>query len=134
MTGRPRLQMRLLASVLAAAAFGVGACGDEGDNETDPGAYASAGPTKAVFCAAMAKVDAPFDEAGQYASREQKTEAAKKVVDLLNDTSKAAPTDIQDAANAKLTAIRAAADGDTAKLIDNETLDATEKIKNYCAA
>ena len=125
---------RLLALGLAAAAILLAGCGDEGDNATDPQAYATATPTKAIFCAAMARVDAPFLEAGQYASREQKVEAAKKVTEFLNDTSKAAPTDIQDAANAKLEAIRSAADGDTSKLLDNSTLDATEKIKNYCAA
>ena len=82
----------------------------------------------------MAKVDAPFVEAGQYASREQKVEAAKKVVDLLNETAQTAPSDIQDAANTTLAAIRTTAEGEPSKLIDSATLDATAKIKAYCPA
>jgi protein subunit release factor A len=81
----------------------------------------------------MAKIEAPFVEAGQSAGREQAVEAAKKVTDLLNDTSKAAPTDIQDAANTRLEAIRAAAGGDATKLFESSTLDADRKIKDYCA-
>ena len=125
--------MRLAALTLAAA-LGLAGCGDEGDNSTDPDAYAVGAPTKAAFCASIAKVEAPFLEAGENASRDQKVEAAQKVTDLLNDTSKAAPTDIQDAANARLEAIRAAADGDPSKLVDDTTLDAARKIKDYCAA
>ena len=123
---------RWLAGLLIVAAGGMVACKD--DDDGDRGAYAAAAPTKKAFCAAMAKLDAPFVEAGQYASREQKIEAAKKVVGLLNDTAKAAPPEIQAAANTKLEAIRTTADGEPSKLIDSATLDATQKIKDYCPA
>jgi hypothetical protein len=122
---------RWLAGLLIVAAGGLVACKED---KEDRGAYATAAPTKEAFCAAMAKVDAPFVEAGQYASREQKVEAAKKVVDLLNDTAKAAPPAIQAAANTKLEAIRTTADGEPSKLIDSATLDANQKIKDYCPA
>lgn len=121
---------RWMALGLALFALGCGGCGR--DNKNEPDAYAAAGPTKAAFCAAMAKVDAPFAEAGQYASRDQKVDAAKKVVDILNDTAKAAPPDIRDAANTKLEAIRSAAGGEPSRLIDSKTLDATQKIRDYC--
>lgn len=124
---------RGLALLLVVLAMGPSACKDE-DDEQQPGTYAAPTPTREAFCAAMAKVDAPFVEAGQYASREQKVEAAKKVVDLLNDTAKTAPADIQDAANTKLAAIRTTAEGEPSKLIDSATLDATAKIKAYCPA
>ena len=130
-TTRP---VRLVALAVTAAALGLGACGDEGDDSADRAAYPVGAPTKAGFCAAMAKVDAPFLEAGQSASRDDNVEAAKKVTDLLNDTSKAAPSDIQDAANTRLEAIRAAADGDPSELLDEKTVDATREIKEYCAA
>ena len=123
----------MLAVLLVVLAGGLTACKDE-DDKNQPGTYAAPTPTKEAFCAAMAKVDAPFVEAGQYASREQKVEAAKKVVDLLNDTAKTAPADIQEAANTKLAAIRSTAEGEPSKLIDSATLDATEKLKNYCPA
>jgi len=116
------------------AILGVAGCGGSGSDKKDPDAYAAAGPTKTNFCAAMARVDAPFTEAGQYASREQKVDAAKKVVDILNDTAKAAPPDIQEAANTKLEAIRSAAGGEPGHLIDSKTLDAVQKVKEYCAA
>jgi len=122
---------RTLAILLLALAGALGACKDE-DDENQPGTYAAPTPTKEAFCAAMAKVDAPFAEAGQYASREQKVDAAKKVVDLLNDTAQTAPADIADAANTKLAAIRTTAEGEPSKLIDSATLDATAKIKAYC--
>jgi hypothetical protein len=124
---------RMLAVLLVVLAGGLAACKDE-DDKNQPGTYAAPTPTKEAFCAAMAKVDAPFAEAGQYASREQKVEAAKKVVDLLNDTAKTAPADIQEAANTKLAAIRTPAEGEPSKLLDSATLDATAKIKNYCPA
>lgn len=124
---------RMLAVLLVVLAGGLAACKDE-DDKNQPGTYAAPTPTKEAFCAAMAKVDAPFVEAGQYASREQKIEAAKKVVDLLNDTAKTAPADIQEAANIKLAAIRTTAEGEPSKLIDSATLDATAKIKAYCPA
>src|SRR5688500_1662720 len=124
---------RTLAILLLVLAGALGACKDE-DDENQPGTYAAPTPTKEAFCAAMAKVDAPFAEAGQYASREQKVDAAKKVVDLLNDTAKTAPADIADAANTKLAAIRTTAEGEPSKLIDSATLDATAKIKAYCPA
>jgi hypothetical protein len=124
---------RTLAILLLVLAGALGACKDE-DDENQPGTYAAPTPTKEAFCAAMAKVDAPFTEAGQYASREQKVDAAKKVVDLLNDTAKTAPADIADAANTKLAAIRTTAEGEPSKLIDSATLDATAKIKAYCPA
>jgi hypothetical protein len=124
---------RMLAVLLVVLAGGLAACKDE-DDKNQPGTYAAPTPTKEAFCAAMAKVDAPFVEAGQYASREQKVEAAKKVVDLLNDTAKTAPADIEEAANTKLAAIRTTAEGEPSKLIDSATLDATAKIKNYCPA
>lgn len=123
-----------LAVALTAAAFGLAGCGDEGDNSTDPNAYAAGAPTKAAFCAAISKIEAPFLAAGENASGEQKVKAAQKVTDLLNDTSKAAPTDIQDAANARLEAIRTAADGDPSELSDEKILDATRRIKDYCAS
>ena len=124
---------RALAVLLIVLGAGLGACKDE-DDKNQPGTYAAPTPTKAAFCAAMAKVDAPFAEAGQYASREQKVEAAKKVVDFLNDAAKTAPADILDAANTKLAAIRTTAEGEPSKLIDSATLDATAKIKAYCPA
>lgn len=120
---------RWLAGLLIVSAGALVGCKDD---DGDRGAYATAAPTRETFCAAMAKVDAPFVEAGQYASREQKVEAAKKVTDLLNDTAKAAPPDIQAAANTKIAAIRATAEGEPSKLIDSATLDATQKIKDYC--
>jgi hypothetical protein len=133
-----------VALALAIAAAGFAGCGDDsggddeaqktGKTESPSDAYATAGPTKEGFCSAMALVDAPFVEAGQYASREQKIEAAQKVVDLLDDTAKAAPPDIADAAKVKLDAIRTAADGNPSTLIDSATLEATEKIKAYCPA
>ena len=112
-------------------ATGLGACRD---GREKPEAYVTAAPTKEAFCTAMAGVEAPFAEAGQYASREQKVEAAKTVVDQLNDTAKAAPPDIADAAKTKLEAIRSAADGEPSHLIDSPTLDAAQKIKDYCPA
>jgi hypothetical protein len=115
---------------LAIVVLGSAGCGS--DTKKEPDAYATAGPTRAAFCAAMAKVDAPFVEAGQYASREQKVDAAKKVVDILNDTAKAAPPEIADAANTKLAAIRSAAGGEPSSLIDSKALDATQKVKEYC--
>lgn len=121
----------LAAAALTVAILGAGACRDKTD---DRGAYATAAPTRETFCTALAKVNAPFNEAGQYASREQKVEAAKKVVELLNDTAKAAPDEIADAANVKLEAIRATAEGDPSKLIDSATLDATTKLEAYCPA
>lgn len=124
---------RSLALLLIVLAGGLAACTDE-DDENQPGTYAAPTPTREAFCAAMAKVDAPFVEAGQYASREQKVEAAKKVVDLLNDTARTAPADILDAANTKLAAIRTTAEGEPSKLLDSATLDATAKIKDYCPA
>jgi hypothetical protein len=124
---------RGLALLLVLMAGTLIACKDE-DDEQQPGTYAAPTPTREAFCAAMAKVDAPFTEAGQYASREQKVEAAKKVVDLLNDTAKTAPADIADAANTKLAAIRTTAEGEPSKLLDSATLDATAKIKAYCPA
>ena len=123
----------MLAVLLVVLSGGLAACKDE-DDKNQPGTYAAPTPTKEAFCSAMAKVDAPFVEAGQYASREQKVEAAKKVVDLLNDTAKTAPADIQEAANIKLAAIRTTAEGEPSKLIDSATLDATAKVKNYCPA
>lgn len=129
MSGRTARWVRLVALGLTAAAVGLAGCGDEGDNATDPDAYATGAPTKAVFCAAIAKVEAPLLDAG-----EGSVEAAKEVVDLLNDTSKAAPTDIQDAANIRLTAIRAAAEGDASKLGEREAVEAARRIKDYCRA
>jgi hypothetical protein len=127
-----RRRARRVVLGLAAVAVGLVACGDDGGEkgEASAGAFAS----KEAYCAAMAKVDAPFTEAGQYASREQKVEAAKKVVDLLDATAKAAPPDIAAAAKTKLDAIRTTAGGDPSALIDSETLDATQKIKDYCPA
>jgi hypothetical protein len=116
--------------VWAAIAVGLAGCGDD-KGKSEPFAAA---PTKAAFCAAMAKVDAPFTEAGQYASREQKVEAAKKVVALLDMAAKVAPPDIAAAAKTKLDAIRTTADGEPSKLIDSATLDATQKLKDYCPA
>lgn len=133
MSGRTARWVRLVALGLTAAAVGLAGCGDEGDNATDPDAYATGAPTKAVFCAAIAKIEAPFLDAGNDAG-DGTVEAAKKVVDLLNDTSKAAPTDIQDAANTRLTAIRAAAEGDASKLREREAVDAARRIKDYCSA
>ncbi len=115
--------------IWVAIAAGLTGCGDDKKSES----LASA-PTKAAFCAAMAKVEAPFAEAGQYASREQKIEAAKKVSALLDAAAKIAPSDIAEAAKIRLDAIRTTAEGEPSKLIDSATLDATEKLKAYCPA
>ena len=116
---------------LAAAAVSLTACSeDKGKSEASTSIY----PSKEAFCAGMVAADAPFTEAGQYASREQKVEAATKVVGLLDGIAKAAPPDIADAAKTKLEAIRTAAAGEPSKLIDSATLDATQKIKEYCPA
>jgi hypothetical protein len=131
MIDRRRRLLRPVALGLTVVCAGLAGCDRD---EDDRGAYTTAAPTKEEFCAAMAKVDAPFTEAGQYATREQKVEAAKKVTDLLNDAAKAAPPDIADAANTKLAAIRTTAEGEPSKLLDSATLDATAKIKAYCPA
>lgn len=110
---------------LAVIAVGLVACGDDGDK---------APSAKEVFCAAMTKIDEPFAEAGQYASRDQKVEAAKKVAGFLDPTANVAPPDIVDAAKTKFDAIRAASGGNPSSLIDSATLDATQKIKDYCPA
>ncbi|MEW6476841.1 MAG: hypothetical protein AB1679_31680 [Actinomycetota bacterium] len=128
---------------LTVAALGLSACGDDGgsNGEAPAGASPSTGPVgertigpKDLFCNVIAQIDAPFTEAGQYASREQKVEAAKKVADLLDGAAKVAPPDIAAAAKAKLDAIRTAAGGEPSALIDSEALDATQKIKDYCPA
>ena len=133
-----RRPVRQLAMALAAVAALV-ACGDGDDKSKAPAAAevetpTTPAPSKEAFCSAMANVDAPFNEAGQYASREQKVEAARQVVDLLDDTAKVAPPDIADPAKTKLDAIRTTAEGEPSALIDSATLDATEKIKAYCPA
>ena len=110
---------------LAAVAVGLIACGDDGDK---------APSAKEVFCAAMTKIDEPFAEAGQYASRDQKIEAAKKVAGFLDATANVAPPDIADAAKTKFDAIRAASEGNTSPLIDSATLTAIQRIKDYCPA
>jgi hypothetical protein len=132
MTRGKRRRAQLLVLGLTAAALGLIACSeDEGEKSK---ASTSIYPSKEAFCAGMVAADAPFTEAGQYASREQKVEAAKKVVDLLDGIAKAAPPEIADAAKTKLDAIRTTAGGEPSALIDSETLDATQKIKDYCPA
>ena len=72
---------------LAVALGGIGlACGGDDDDGATAGAEATetteaeSGSTEAL-CAVEAEIDAPFDAAGQYASREQKQAAAQAVVD-----------------------------------------------------
>jgi hypothetical protein len=116
--------------MLAAVAAALAGCSEAKEKAQD----LAATPTKAAFCAAMARIDAPFTEAGQYASREQKVEAAKQVQALLDATAKLAPPDIAAAARTKLEAIRTTAEGESSKLIDSGTLEATQQLKDYCGA
>lgn len=133
---------------LMAAAVGLGACDDDGGTKREDSSGGS--PTtgrsstgqigertitaKELFCEVMAQIDTPFTEAGQYASREQKIEAAKKIIDLLGGATRLAPSDIADAARTKLEAIRTAAGGEPSALIDSKTLDAAQKLNDYCPA
>lgn len=124
----------LLAVGLTVTALGLGACGDDEQAASDRSESVTSAVPRAAFCAALAEIEAPLAEAGQYATREQKIEAAKRVTDLLDTAAKIAPSDIADAARTRLDAIRATADGEPSKLIDSETLDATEKLETYCPA
>jgi hypothetical protein len=114
-------------------AAGLAGCGNDKVSESRSESVTSAVP-KVAFCAALAKIEEPLGEAGQYATREQKIEAAKKVTSLLDVAAKIAPSDIADAAKTRLDAIRATAEGEPSKLIDSPTLEATEKLKAYCPA
>jgi hypothetical protein len=117
--------------IWVALAAGFAGCGDDKESASRSETVTSAVP-KAAFCAALAKIEAPLAEAGQYATREQKIEAAKTVASRLDVAAKIAPSDIADAAKTRLDSIRATAEGEPSKLIDSPTLEATEKLKTYC--
>jgi hypothetical protein len=121
----------LLALGLTVTALALSACGEDGGAEKRLES-AGAALTKQAFCTALAKIEAPFADAGQYASREQKVEAAKKATTLLDATAKIAPPEIADAAKTRFDAIRTTAEGEPSKLIDSATLDATQKLQDYC--
>ena len=142
-----RLGTGRLALAVAVALGGMGlACGgddDDGDDaaaaetaagdETAETAEAGSGSTEAL-CAVEAEIDAPFDAAGQYASREQKQAAAQAVVDggFLDEASAAAPADLVAAVATRVAAIRSAAGGMTEALISTEAIDAAQAIDDAC--
>jgi hypothetical protein len=139
-----------MTAVVALGALGL-ACGDDDDGgdaaaetvesetvDTDAGGPseetpASGGSTEAL-CAAVAKIDAPFDEAGQYASREQKQAAALAVVDggSLDEAAAAAPAELARAVETRGAAIRSAAEGMTEALISTEAIEAADAIAGAC--
>lgn len=125
-----------LAVVLALGVVAT-ACGDDDDGGGDAAVPAeSGGGSTEALCAVEEEIDGPFDEAGQYATREQKQAAAQAVVDggLLEDAEAAAPSLLAGAVETRVAAIRSAAQGMTEALISTEALDASQQIDNACAA
>ena len=81
----------------------------------------------------MAKIDAPSSRRS-VALPGQKVEPAQEGRRPPQRHGQSRPAAIQAAANTKIEAIRVTADGEPSKLIDSATLDAIQKIKDYCPA
>ena len=129
-----------LAVAVALGGMGVACGGDDDDDDTAAAETAEtdtaepgSGSTEAL-CAVEAKIDTPFDEAGQYASREQKQAAAQAVVDggFLDEATAAAPAGLAAAVETRVAAIRSAAGGMTEALISTEAIDAAQVIDDAC--
>lgn len=124
-----------LAVALALGVSGA-ACGDDDDGGDAAVAAGSGGGSTEALCAVEERIDGPFDEAGQYATREQKQAAAQAVVDagVLEDAQAAAPELLAGAVDIRVAAVRSAAEGMTEALISTEAIEATEQIDTACAA